>query len=153
MITEPTTVTISTIEAEIRIDASVDAVWDALTTGIGAWWPHRFEDEGSTVRLEPWVGGRFYETYGDGEDGGLYAHVTFLERGRVLRTSGPMGLRGAGIYVKTYRLEADGEGTIVRTHAEMLGRFDDETVAGYQVGNQAVVDALKTFVEPSRTDR
>jgi hypothetical protein len=72
----------------------------ALTTGIGAWWPHRFEDEGSTVQLEPWVG-------------------------------------------------ADGGGTIVRTHAEMLGRFDEETVAGYRAGNQAVVEALKSFVEGS----
>lgn len=153
MISESPTVTISTIEAEIRIEASVDAVWEALTAGIGGWWPHRFEDDGSTVRLEPWVGGRFYETFGDGEDGGLYAHVTYVERGRVLRTSGPMGLRGAGLYVKTYRLEPDGDGTVVRTHAEMLGRFDAETVAGYRVGNNAVVEALKAYVELLPTDR
>ena len=147
MITESATVSISTIEAEIRIEAPVNAVWEALTTGVGAWWPHRFEDDGSTVRLEPWVGGRFYETSGDGEEGGLYAHVTYLERGHMLRTSGPMGLRGAGLYVKTYRLEPDGDGTIVRTHAEMLGRFDEETLAGYRSGNNAVVEALKAYVE------
>jgi hypothetical protein len=29
----------------------------------------------------------------------------------------------------------------------MLGRFDDETIAGYEVGNQAVVDALKRYAE------
>jgi hypothetical protein len=58
-----------------------------------------------------------------------------------------MGLRGAGLYVKTYRLEGDGEGTIVRTHAEMLGHFSDDTRAGYRVGNVAVVEALKRYVE------
>ena len=148
MLADPTPAAIETIDAEVRIDASVDAVWEALTTGIGAWWPHRFEDEGSTVTLEPWPGGRFFETFRDGNgDGGLYAHVTYLERGRMLRTSGPMGLRGAGLYVKTYRLEADGDATIVRTHAEMLGRFSDETRAGYRVGNVAVVEALKAWVE------
>jgi len=150
MIAEPTTITIETIEAEIRIEALPAAVWTALTEEIGAWWPHRFED-GSTVSLEPWVGGRFFEAFETADQGGLYAHVTYLERERMLRTSGPMGLRGAGLYVKTYRLEADGDGTIVRTHAEMLGAFSDEIRAGYRAGNVAVVEALKRHVEePSR---
>ena len=147
MISEPSATMVDTIEAEIRIEASSAAVWEALTTGIGAWWPHRFSDEGSTVRLEPWVGGRFFEAFGDGDDGGLYAHVTYIERERILRTSGPMGLGGAAVYVKTFRLEPDGEATIVRTHAEMLGVFSDETRAGYRVGNVAVLEALKAYAE------
>jgi uncharacterized protein YndB with AHSA1/START domain len=145
MITEPR-VGLERIEAEVRIEAPIDAVWTALTTGIGSWWPHRFAD-GSTVHLEPWVGGRFYEAFAADEGGGgLYASVTYIESPRILRTSGSMGLRGAGMYVKTFRLEPDGDATIVRTHAEMLGAFSDETLESYRSGNVAVLEAFKSYM-------
>jgi uncharacterized protein YndB with AHSA1/START domain len=135
------------VEAEIRIAAEPGAVWRALTDDVGRWWPHTFEDRPYAIRLEPTIGGRFYEQFDGSGAGALYAHVTYLEPGRILRVSGPMGMRGAVLYVKTYRLEPDGEATIVRTTASMLGALTDAVREGYRSGGEQVLGALRRFVE------
>ena len=117
------------IEAQVTIGAGVQAVWAALTDGVGEWWTHTFTDKPYAVVLEPVIGGRFYEQFDESGAGALYATVTCIEPGRVLRTSGPMGMSGARQYAKTYRLEPAGEATTVRTTASILGDVDPDTVA------------------------
>ena len=99
--------------------------------------------------MEPWVGGRFMEEW----DGGaaLYALVTHLVTNARLTISGPMGMRGARQYVKTYELFADGPRTIVRTSASMLGDIDEELRTSYRSGGEDLLQAFKTYVESSRT--
>jgi len=135
------------IEAEIVINADVDAVWRALTDDVGQWWDHTFTDNPYAIVLEPVIGGRFYEQFDESGAGALYATVTYLEPRRVLRTSGSMGMPGARQYVKTYRLEADGDRTIVRTTASALGAIDPGTLAGYRKGGLALLETLKRHVE------
>jgi len=50
--------------------------------------------------------------------------VTHIVTGARLTISGPMGMRGARQYVKTYELAADGDGTLITTTASMLGDID-----------------------------
>jgi uncharacterized protein YndB with AHSA1/START domain len=138
------------LEAEVRIEAGLAAVWRALTVDIGAWWPHTFEDRPFRIVLEPQIGGRFYEQFDEAGAGALYATVTYLEPGRILRISGPMGLGGAALYVKTYRLEAADGMTTVRTTAEILGALSAETVEGYRVGGLEVLKALKAHLDAAR---
>jgi uncharacterized protein YndB with AHSA1/START domain len=135
------------IEAQVTIDAGVQAVWTALTDGVGEWWTHTFTDKPYAVVLEPVIGGRFYEQFDEHGAGALYATVTYIEPGRVLRTSGPMGMAGARQYVKTYRLEPAGEATTVRTTASILGDVDPETVADYSAGGRSLLESLKQYVE------
>ena len=135
-------------EAEVRIAASPVVVWEAMTSGIGSWWPHTFADAPHRIVLEPEIGGRFYEQFDEsGAAGALYAHVTYIEPEKTLRISGPMGMRGAVLYVKTYRLEPFDGGTVVRTSAQAMGAMDDETVEGYRVGGIELLEALKASVE------
>jgi DNA-binding transcriptional ArsR family regulator/uncharacterized protein YndB with AHSA1/START domain len=135
------------IEAQVTIDAGVAAVWTALTEQIGQWWTHSFTDKPYAIVLEPVIGGRFYEQFDESGAGALYATVTYLEPGKTLRTSGPMGMPGASQYVKTYRLEADGEATTVRTTASVLGDIDPGTIANYSNGNRSLLESLKRYVE------
>ena len=135
------------IEAQITIDAGVQAVWTALTDGVGEWWTHTLSDKPHAVVLEPVIGGRFYEQFDGSGAGALYATVTYIEPGRVLRTSGPMGMPGARQYVKTYRLEPAGEATTVRTSASILGDVDPDTVADYSAGGRSLLESLKKYVE------
>ena len=95
--------------------------------------------------MEPWVGGRFMEEW----DGGsaLYALVTHMVTNARLTISGPMGMRGARQYVKTYELSADGDTTVVRTSASMLGDIDDELLTGYRDGGEELLQAFKAYVE------
>jgi hypothetical protein len=73
--------------------------------------------------------------------------VTYLVEGQRLTTSGHMGMPGARQYVKTYELEAAGDGTIVRTTASTLGDISDERREGYRRGGLELLDALKGFAE------
>ena len=132
------------LHAEVRIDAPIEVVWRSLVEDVGAWWPHNFSDE-PRISMEPWVGGRFMEEW----DGGsaLYALVTHMVTGARLTISGPMGMRGARQYVKTYELAADGDVTVVTTTASVLGDIDDEIREGYRTGGEELLQALKTYVE------
>jgi uncharacterized protein YndB with AHSA1/START domain len=132
------------IHAEVRIAAPVEIVWRSLMEDVGAWWPHSFSEE-PRVSMEPWVGGRFMEEW----DGGsaLYALVTHIVTGARLTISGPMGMRGARQYVKTYELAADGDGTLVTTTASMLGDIDDELRESYTAGGAQLLQALKAHAE------
>jgi uncharacterized protein YndB with AHSA1/START domain len=132
------------LHAEVRIDAPIEVVWRSLVEDVGAWWPHSFSDE-PRISMEPWVGGRFMEEW----DGGsaLYALVTHMVTGARLTISGPMGMRGARQYVKTYELAADGDVTVVTTTASVLGDIDDEIREGYRTGGEELLQALKTYVE------
>ena len=136
------------LHAEVAIDAPIGVVWRSLVEDIGAWWPHSFTDR-PKITMEPWVGGRFMEEW----DGGsaLYAFVTHMVTEARLTISGPMGMRGARQYVKTYELSADGDTTVVRTSASMLGDIDDELRTGYRDGGEELLQAFKTFVETRRT--
>jgi len=132
------------LHAEVRIDAPVEVVWRSLVEDVGAWWPHSFSDD-PKISMEPWVGGRFMEEW----DGGaaLYAVVTHMVTGARLTVSGPMGMRGARQYVKTYELAADGDATVVTTTASMLGDIDDETRENYDAGGVQLLESLKAHAE------
>ena len=132
------------LHAEVAIDAPIGVVWRSLVEDVGAWWPHSFSDR-PKITMEPWVGGRFMEEW----DGGsaLYALVTHMVTNARLTISGPMGMRGARQYVKTYELSADGDTTVVRTSASMLGDIDDELRTGYRDGGEELLQALKAHAE------
>ncbi len=133
------------VTARVGIAAEPASVWRSLIEDVGAWWPHSFGDE-PKIALEPWIGGRFYEEFGQG-GGALYALVTYLEPGKVLRVNGAMGMPGARQYVKTYTLDPTPDGTQVTTVASMLGDIDDERRASYREGGLGVLESLKRFVE------
>ena len=81
------------VEQEVVVAAPREKVFEALCR-MGEWWPHTFR-EGSSVHLEPRVGGRFWEDWGDG-DGALYATVTGIRRPEQLTCTGPMGMSRPG---------------------------------------------------------
>ena len=89
-----------------------------------------------------WIGG-----FGASLSSALYALVTHIVTGARLTISGPMGMRGARQYVKTYELAADGDGTLVTTTASMLGDIDDELRESYTTGGLELLQALKAHAE------
>lgn len=61
------------IEAEIAIDAPPEKVFEAVTTGLGNWFPFASRKDAKVV-YEPKVGGLIYEDWGSGK-GLVYARV------------------------------------------------------------------------------
>jgi uncharacterized protein YndB with AHSA1/START domain len=134
------------IEQEIIIQAPPDQVFDALTVQIGEWWHHRFE-AGSTVSLEPKVGGRFYEDFGDG-GGALFAVVNYLKRPEQVTMTGPMGMSGPILGSISFTLEAQEFGTVVKLSHKVIGEVSEEHRQGYSAGWEDLLGVrLKDFVE------
>lgn len=63
---------IEPIRLSSRVSLGIDAAFDLFTREIAAWWPlDRFSFDTSRsmeVHIEPFVGGRFFERYSDGEE-------------------------------------------------------------------------------------
>jgi uncharacterized protein YndB with AHSA1/START domain len=98
------------VRLDVQIGATREVVWKSLTDGIGEWWPANFYVGRSPKRfaLEPRVGGRVFEDWGDGE-GALFGSVTMFEEGVTLQWAGDMSADygGPARTVTTFAL-ADG---------------------------------------------
>jgi uncharacterized protein YndB with AHSA1/START domain len=143
-------VSVLQIDEEVMIDAPPERVFDALTTDVSAWWgePHMYDEaRARDIRLEPVLGGEFYEDWGNGE-GAVYATVTLLHRPEHLRLSGPMGMSGAVAAVIDFRLYALGRRTTLRLSHRAVGEIPEETQAGYRDGWRTLLaERLKGYVE------
>lgn len=137
------------IEAEVHIDAPPERVFEGLVTDISAWWgpAHVFSPEARDVVLEPRLGGRFYEDWGEGE-GVLYATVTRIRRPAELGLNGPLGMRGAVVGRVMITLERQGTTTVVRLSHRVVGEVTEKTRQAYDSGWQTLLgQGLKPYVE------
>ncbi len=145
------------IEQEVRIEASPSRVFEALTHDVAAWWgaPYLVNQQATDIILEPRVGGRMYEVWGQtegGEEGALWAVVTAIERNKQLTLSGPMGMSGAVSGIITYALEPAGKSatTLKLTH-RAIGEVTEETRQNYSGGwSDLLATRLKQFVETGK---
>ena len=114
------------VSLEIEIEATPAAVWEALTEGIGAWWPNEFYTGGQegarTFTLEAEPGGRMYETW-DGGGGTLWCTIASVEPGVRLQAMGGLfpNWGGPSIWFSTWELEAQDDGTLLRFSEHTLG--------------------------------
>lgn len=140
------------IEQEVTIEASSRRVFDALTKEISAWWgaPYLVSEAAQDIVLEPELGGRFYEVWGENE-GVLWATVTGIKWGERLELTGPIGMRGAVQAVVSFELEPKGNATILRLSHQAVGEVTKETEENYGQGWQDLVGTrLKAFVETGK---
>jgi hypothetical protein len=89
----------------VDLPGTAEAMYDALTGDISAWWDHSFSGHPVRLEIEPYPGGRFIEIIDEAGDGVVHATVTAAQRGKLLRMEGPLGLAGHAIHmVTTYTL-------------------------------------------------
>lgn len=137
------------VEQEVFIQAAPAQVFAALTTTPAAWWgaPYLITDNPKTIKLEPRVGGRFFEVSNDG-GGYLWAVVTAFRPGAALELTGPLGMANAVHSVLNLQVEAKDAGTIVKLSHRAMGEISPEQQANYNAGWQDLIGArLKRFVE------
>jgi len=122
---------ITDIVLEVAIAADPGAVWNALTSDIGQWWPRPFYCGGGTAaeprfELEAFPGGRMWEDWGDG-DGLLWAHVLQVQTGKRLELTGTTSPAWGGptTWFGTFELSADGSGTRLRFSESGFGRVSE----------------------------
>ena len=145
---------IADLQLEVRIAASPDAVWKALTDDIGQWWPSSFycgsgDDENSrSFLLEARPGGRMWEDWGDG-NGLLWGTVVNVVAGKTLDVGGIQGPAwgGPSTWFSSFSLEADGDGTKLRFSDSGFGRISDSVVDSKQTGWRFLFGNIKAYLE------
>jgi DNA-binding transcriptional ArsR family regulator len=116
------------IESEIRLRATAERVWKAVTDEQQDWYPYNYGGKRlKRIVTEPGVGGRVYEDWGDGA-GILYSHVTYWDPPHAI------GLRGflqpAIVLEQWMSLEADGDDTVLKHSTTTFGSITDEMAEG-----------------------
>lgn len=133
------------IEIETRIQAPKSVVFEAITTRMGEWWPHRFRAD-AAVYHDACLGGTMGEKWPDG-GGAVYGTITWLERDvRVTTTN--VGLMGDCVATNTETVTQDGATTVYRKSLHLWGAVPEELERVLREGAQQLAqDALVAFCE------
>jgi DNA-binding transcriptional ArsR family regulator/uncharacterized protein YndB with AHSA1/START domain len=137
------------IEQEITIETSPARVFEALTNEVSAWWgaPYLISDEAKALILEPNIGGRFYEDWGN-EAGALWGLVTSIKQNKWIEVSGTIGMSGVVNGVVRFELEAQGNRTLIKLSHRAMGEVNEGLQEGYNGGwYDLFAIRLKAFLE------
>lgn len=106
-----------TVGFEVLVHAPRDRAWQALTADIGAWWPRHFftHPNPTGFMLEPFLGGRVYEDWGNAA-GVLWGTVVVWVPGQRMTWACEMypDWSGPGRSFVTFTLEDRGRDTLVK---------------------------------------
>lgn len=138
------------IEQEMRINAPREKVFRALTSELGAWWPHRFKPD-SEVYCETHVGGTSGERFANG-GGAIYGEIVYYDPPYKLAQSGASALAKGMTAFGVETLEEDNGGTLYKKELNFWGVVPDEMVKMFEMGMRAILEqALKGYVERGET--
>lgn len=133
------------IEQDLDLEIPVEKAWEALVD-VSGWWCHYFADTQPRLTLEPRLGGRFFEDWGDGQ-GALFGTVTYVKKPEILRLSGPLGMDTPVNSVYEFRLtEKKGRTRLTLTH-RATGLMDRKWAKSHKNGWKELWKHLRRFAE------
>jgi DNA-binding transcriptional ArsR family regulator len=140
------------VALDVVVAGSRKAVFESITERISEWWGHPAVDERATgVSLEPGVGGRFVEHWGE-SGGQLIATVTALAPDRQVRLTGSFHF-GLVLGDATFDLEDAAGGTLLRFSFRAIGAIDREMMEDIKSGwTTLVASRLRALVETGSPD-
>jgi len=113
---------------DLHIKASAQATFEVMTERALDWLPHSYGgDRTRRVVVEPWVGGRHYEDWGE-PAGHLYGHVTAYDPPTSWSTRGR--LSGGTTLDSSYQLTEEPGGVRVHVTKVAVGPLDEDEAAG-----------------------
>lgn len=152
--TKKTTFEVHQIVQEVRIAAPPERVWRAIVDEIGSWWHRDFHigPEPRRFRIEPRLGGRMGETWGDGE-GLVWGTIVGLRRNAELQMVGVLAPQfgGPANLISTWTLTPKDGGTVLRFEESTWGAAGAKTSASLEIGWRFLLErCLKTWVETGK---
>jgi uncharacterized protein YndB with AHSA1/START domain len=131
---------------EVPIAAKPAKVWKTIMN-VGKWWAFPMTGEKGKMKIEPYAGGRFYETNPNGVEA-LHAHISYLEPNKLVRFTGPMGASHLPITnTFIFELQPKGKGTLLRLCHRGHGMFTDGKAPKYEGGWKELLASLKKVAE------
>ncbi|MDN5204554.1 helix-turn-helix domain-containing protein [Fulvivirgaceae bacterium BMA10] len=139
------------INLEIPIKAPIQQVWECLIKDVGIWWRKDFYTSTKTVDfiIEPVVGGRMYEDYGNNE-GLLWANVIIVDSPKVLELKGHLSPQFGGPAFSFLRLtlEENDSNTVLNLSDTVFGDVSENTKKDLTSGWQLLFeDTFKEYAE------
>ena len=136
---------------EVPIKRKATEVWDLLVNNIDAWWMNDFRalGDGSTVELNPAVGGQLIESGSDGISLEWY-RVQMVIPGKSLYLVGYMAPDWGGPTTSMLKLMIDDheDGSVLIVSDALLGNVTEKSLSSAQSGWQTLfTDGLKSFAE------
>jgi len=130
---------------EIRVQASLDATFDALIEEMG---PHNTGIGGVPMPmvLEARPGGRWYRDLGD-DNGHFWGHVQAIKRPTLLEITGPLFMSMPVVSNLQYRLKEVDGGTLISFRHSALGFIPDDFRQGMMRGWAALHDRVRKQAE------
>ena len=130
---------------EIRIQASLDATFEALLEEMG---PHNTGVGGVPMPmvLEARPGGRWYRDLGD-DNGHFWGHVQAIKRPSLLEITGPLFMSMPVVSNLQYRLKEVEGGTLISFRHSALGFIPDDFRQGMMRGWAALHDRVRKQAE------
>jgi DNA-binding transcriptional ArsR family regulator len=140
------------VALDVLVAGSRHSVFESITERIGEWWgPPAVDERATGVSLEPVVGGRFLEHWGE-SGGQLIATVMALEADRFVRLTGSFHF-GLVLGDATFDLEDAVAGTLVRFSFRAMGAIDPAMLEDIHSGwTSLVASRLKALVETGSPD-
>lgn len=143
---ETTAARVAHLRQEIRVEAPVEKVFDAFVRRTSDWF---FAGEGPgehPFRIEPRVGGLFFEDHGDGA-GSVLATITHFIPNKRVAMSGEFCCNEACLSNVFFKFKEDAGATVITMSHHMAGEFDDDYYAGFEGGWGSGLEKLKALVE------
>ena len=133
---------------EIRVQASLDATFDALIEEMGS---HNTGIGGVPMPmvLEARPGGRWYRDLGD-DNGHFWGHVQAIKRPTLLEITGPLFMSMPVVSNLQYRLKEVDGGTLISFRHSALGFIPDDFRQGMMRGWAALHDRVRTQAQARR---
>jgi hypothetical protein len=133
---------------EIRVNASLDAAFEALLEEMG---PHNTGIGGVPMPMviEARPGGRWYRDLGD-DNGHFWGHVQAIKRPMLLEITGPLFMSMPVVSNLQYRLKEVDGGTLISFRHSALGFIPDDFRQGMMRGWAALHDRVRTQAEARR---
>lgn len=139
------------VHHEVTVPGTPEEVFDAFAAEIGVWWDQRYRDDSKAVAFELRLGGGFYEVYDDAGNGARHATIDYLERGKRIRFTGPMGFSGYAVeMVHTVDFNAGGSAGTTRVDLTVrgAGQMDPDWPAAVdRTWHHLLIERFKLYVE------
>ena len=133
---------------EQRINAPIQIVFDTILEEIG---PNQIAggDKPMPMKLEPWPGGRWFRDLGNNA-GHYWGQVQVIKPPTLLEIAGPMFMSYPGVNHIAYRLQAEGQATLLSFAHRAFGLIADDHLKGVRMGWGQILDRIVKAAEGKR---
>ena len=136
---------ILTVDKQIKIDADVETVWEAMLEQITSGMDQH-NNSPMNMKLEARPGGRYFRDLGN-DAGHLWGHVQVIKPPKLLEITGPLFVSAPSVSHVQYKIIAEGNGSMLQILHRGFGFVPKDQLDSIDKGWQMEIDQIKDAAE------